>query len=185
LFQTVPGIGPGLAQAIHEALQVDSLEALELAAHDGRLEIVPGIGPRRLAGIRASLASMFGRRQLARRPRMEGPPVQMLLDVDREYREKAEAGSLPQLAPRRFNPSGEPWLPIMHTQRNGWHFTVLYSNTARAHQLGRTRDWVIAYFYDEDHQEGQHTIVTETHGAMKGQRVVRGREAACAAIHRE
>ena len=34
----VPGVGPTLARAIHDALHVDSLEGLEAAAHDGRLE---------------------------------------------------------------------------------------------------------------------------------------------------
>jgi hypothetical protein len=57
----------------------------------------------------------------------------------------------------------------------------LYSNTAQAHQLGRTRDWVVLYFYDDEHTEGQHTVVTETHGPLAGRRVVRGREAECRA----
>ena len=46
----------------------------------------------------------------------------------------------------------------------------------RAHELGRTRDWVVIYYYDEDHREGQNTVVTETHGPRRGERVVRGRE---------
>lgn len=33
-FQTVPGIGPELAERIHDTLSVDSLEELEIAAHD-------------------------------------------------------------------------------------------------------------------------------------------------------
>jgi putative hydrolase len=107
----------------------------------------------------------------------------MLLDVDREYRRRAADGDLPTIAPRRFNPSGEAWLPVLHTQRDGWHFTALYSNTAQAHQLGRTRDWVVLYFYDDEHAEGQHTVVTETHGALTGMRVVRGREAECRAYY--
>jgi hypothetical protein len=45
------------------------------------------------------------------------PPVEELLDVDREYREKATAGQLRSIAPRRFNPSSEAWLPVLHTQR--------------------------------------------------------------------
>jgi len=186
LFQTVPGIGPQLARAIHDELQVDTLEALEVAAHDGRLEAVPGIGPRRGASIRALLDEMLGRlpRLRARRSSLgPGPEVQVLLSVDEEYREKAASGALPTIAPRRFNPAGESWLPILHTRRGGWHFTALYSNTARAHQLGRTRDWVVIYFYDEDHQEGQYTVVTETRGAMAGRRVVRGREAECRALY--
>ena len=35
------------------------------------------------------------------------------------------------------------------------------------------------YFYDDNHDEGQHTVVTETSGSLKGRRVVRGREAEC------
>ena len=101
--------------------------------------------------------------------------------MDDDYRRKAEAGSLPTIAPRRFNPEGEAWLPVLHAVRDGWHFTALYSNTAQAHQLGRTRDWVVLYFYDDEHAEGQHTVVTETHGPLAGRRVVRGREAECRA----
>ena len=37
LFQSIPGVGPELAGRIHEHLNVDTLEALELAAHDGTL----------------------------------------------------------------------------------------------------------------------------------------------------
>ena len=37
--------------------------------------------------------------------------------------------------------------------------------------------WVVIYFYDGDHHEGQCTVVTETHGPLAGKRVVRGREA--------
>jgi hypothetical protein len=180
LFQTVPGIGPGLAERIHDALHVDTLEELELAAHDGRLDSVPGIGPRRVLAIRAALDAMLGRVRGVRRRGGDGPGVELLLDVDREYRQKAEAGELPTIAPRRFNPEGEAWLPVLHAVRKGWHFTCIYSNTARAHELRRTRDWVVVYFYDDDHhQEGQHTVVSETRGGLVGQRVVRGREAEC------
>jgi len=42
LFQSVPGIGPGLARRVCETIQVHTLEALEAAAHDGRLEQVRG-----------------------------------------------------------------------------------------------------------------------------------------------
>lgn len=182
LFRTVPGIGEELAHALHEELQVDTLEALETAAHDGRLEGVAGVGPRRAAAIRASLAAMLGRR-LERAPHAALPDAALLLDVDREYREKAAAGKLSRITPKRFNPKGEAWLPVLHTKRGAWHFTVLYSNTARAHELGKTRDWVVIYFYDGDHRERQCTVVTETRGALEGSRVVRGREAECGAIN--
>lgn len=178
LFRTVPGIGPELARAIHDELHVDSLEALEIAAHEGQLEALKGVGPRRAAAIRASLANMLGRRRPSRRSTKD-PSVSVLLAVDREYRTKARAGALQKIAPRRFNPEGEAWLPILHTDRGGWHFTALYSNTARAHQLGKTHDWVVIYFYDADHQEGQCTVVSETKGPLRNLRVVRGREPEC------
>ncbi|MCG6900203.1 MAG: DNA-binding protein [Gammaproteobacteria bacterium] len=180
LFQTVPGIGPKSAEIIHETLHIDSLEALEAAAWDGQLETVRGMGSRRIAGIRNALAALLGKTR--RRPRLEtatGPTVSTLLEVDRDYRRRAEQGSLPLIAPRRFNPQGKAWLPILHSGRDGWHFTVLYSNTALAHELKRTHDWVIVYYYDDHHQEGQCTVVTETRGPLTGQRVVRGRESEC------
>ena len=181
LFQTVPGIGPKMAEQIHETLHIDTLEALEAAAWDGQLEAVQGLGNRRIAGIRNALTALLGKTR--RQPRIAadaGPPVITLLDVDREYRQQAQQGSLSMIAPKRFNPEGRAWLPILHTHRGEWHFTLLYSNTARAHELKRTHDWVIVYFYDDDHhQEGQCTVVTETRGPLTGQRVVRGRELEC------
>ena len=177
LFRTIPGIGVESARLIHDALHVDTLEELELAAHDGRLETLPRFGPRRVAAVRASLASVLGR--VTPRPRHDGkgPTVTLLLEIDAEYRDKAARGKLPKIAPKRFNPKGEAWLPTLHANRSGWHFTALYSNTARAHEFKRTHDWVVIYFYDDDHEEGQHTVVTETHGRLEGKRVVRGREA--------
>jgi len=188
LFQSVPGIGPGLGERIHEDLHVDTLEALELAAHDGRLEGVAGVGPRRAAAIRATLGAMLRRTRvsppLAPAP-SPGPAVTALLAVDREYRDTAAAGKLPTIAPRRFNPEGKSWLPVLHTDRAGWHFTALFSNTAQAHRLGKVSDWVVIYFYDHEHAEGQHTVVTETRGPLAGRRVVRGREAECKAHYAE
>jgi hypothetical protein len=67
----------------------------------------------------------------------------------------------------------------MHVEREGWDLTVIYSNTARAHALDKTHDWVVIY-YDREGVEGQATVVTETSGRLKGKRVVRGREAECA-----
>ena len=179
LFRAVPSIGPTLSRTIHDSLHIDTLEALELAAHDGRLEDVPGIGPRRAEAIRAGLASILRRAPVRWQPSHSSPPVEFLLDVDFEYRGRAERGELPKLAPRRFNPEGKEWLPVLHTAREAWHFTALFSNTARAHELRKTNDWVVIYYYDDDHQEGQCTIVTETHGALRRRRVIRGRENEC------
>ncbi|HET7764221.1 MAG TPA: helix-hairpin-helix domain-containing protein [Burkholderiales bacterium] len=189
LFRSVPGMGPELAKRIHDTLHVDTLEGLEIAANDGTLEAVPGVGPRRAAGWRAALERMLGRVR-ARRGRAPGgaatePGVGLLLDVDREYRERGKAGTLPTIAPRRFNPGKESWLPVLHAVRDAWHFSALYSNTALAHKLNRMRDWVVIYFYDGDHVERQRTVVTETHGSLLGRRVVRGREEECRAYYTE
>jgi len=183
LFRSLPGVGPELARRIHHQLQVDTLEALEMAAHDGRLEEVEGVGRRRAAAIRDALTARLGRRRGWEGAPAHGPGVELLLDVDREYRRRARQGELPTIVPRRFNPQGEAWLAVLHTERDGWHFTALYSNTARAHDLGRTRDWVVVYFYDDHHQEGQHTVVTESRGPLQGRRVVRGRERECRAYY--
>jgi hypothetical protein len=180
LFATVPGLGAELARSIHAALGVDSLEALETAAYDGRLAGVAGIGPRRLAAIRAGLAARLGRVRRAVAPQGAGqPPIALLLSVDATYRAAAARGTLPTIAPRRFNPQHRAWLAVQHVTRDGWHLTALYSNTARAHELGRTGDWVVLYYYDGDHREQQCTVVTEHAGDLAGLRVIRGREPEC------
>lgn len=181
VFQTVPGIGPDLATRIHDELHIDTLEALENAAFDGTLEKLKGIGTRRVMALRASLAGMLGRarRQTPATDKRHAPDVSLLLEIDRLYLEQAFTGDLPKIAPKRFNPKGEAWLPILHTEQQGWHFTAMFSNTARAHQLKKTQDWVVIYCYDDHHQEGQQTLVTETHGPLEGSRVVRGRETEC------
>jgi len=110
------------------------------------------------------------------------PPVSELLDVDREYREKASAGQLRRIAPRRFNPAREAWLPILHTARGARHYTALCSNTARAHRAGKTRDWVVLY-HDDGSGERLHTVITAAHGSLRGRRVVAGREAECVTFY--
>ncbi|HYL89355.1 MAG TPA: hypothetical protein VEU32_11425 [Burkholderiales bacterium] len=116
---------------------------------------------------------------------MSQPGVDLLLDIDREYREKARAGLLPRIAPRRFNPEAKAWLPVLHTRYGPYHFTALFSNTERAHELHRTYDWVVIFFSDDtEGEEGQATVVTERRGGLAGQRVVRGREPECAIHYR-
>jgi putative hydrolase len=185
LFQVVPGVGPKLAARIHDELGIDTLEELEVAAHDGRLETVTGISQRRAQMIKASLQTQLtSQRPAFHRDRAQGPDVGLLLKLDRAYREKADRGELPKIAPKRFNPEHKAWLPVMHENVGDWHFTVLFSNTARAHELGRTDDWVVIYFYNDHHEEGQHTVVTETSGPLVGERVIRGREPECRAYYR-
>ncbi len=181
LFESIPGIGPKLAHRIIENLHIDSLEALEVAAHNQRLEKVPGFSASKVAMVQAWLAQVLGRKRASTQSNepFTEPSVQLILQVDRQYRKKASAAELPMIAPKRFNPEEKAWLPVMHVSKQGWHFTALFSNTARAHQLKRTQDWVVIYFYDDQHHESQHTVVTETHGPLTGQRVVRGRESEC------
>ena len=177
LLASVPGIGGMLAARLHDELGIETLADLESAAHDGRLETIAGFGEKRLAGIRDSLAHRLGRVRVQAAPGPP-PPVAELLDVDREHRDQAAAGALPRIAPRRFNPSRTAWLPILHSRRGGRHYTALYSNTARAHRAGRTRDWVVLYG-DDGSGERLHTVVTAAHGPLCGRRVVAGREWEC------
>lgn len=183
LLRTVPALGPRLAKRLHDELGIDSLEELELAAHDGRLERFDGFGPKRLAAIRESLAARLAR---ARRPRapeqLDRPDVEELLAVDAEYRQGARAGTLRKITPRRFNPHRQAWLPVLHARREPWDYTALYSNTARAHELGKTRDWVVIY-YQSDGRAGQCTVVTAGFGPLRDRRVVRGREPECEAYY--
>ncbi len=183
VFGQVPGIGKELGERIARKLDVKTLEELEQAAHDGRLAGIRGFGRRRVEAIRMSLAGMlsgFARRRIAKEKKdvPEQPPVALLLAADAEYRRKAAAGTLKKITPKRFNPKQQAWLPVLHTEKDGWSFTALFSNTARAHELGKTHDWVIV-FYERDKYDGQATVVTETSGPLAGKRVVRGREQEC------
>jgi DNA polymerase (family X) len=178
---TLPGIGPVLAARIHRELGVETLPEVEQAAEEGRLRAVSGVGPEREAHIREALQA-----RLRRRPAREAEPaVEELLSVDREYREKAEAGRLRTIAPRRFNPEGKAWLPVLETRRGDRRYTALYSNTALAHELGKTRDWVVLYYARPGEPEDQVTVVTEIQGRLAGRRVVRGREQDCLRYYQE
>ena len=61
----VPGLGPDRALQLHQTLDISSVEELELAAREGRLATVRGIGPKTaqkiLAGhcIKKSLAAVL------------------------------------------------------------------------------------------------------------------------------
>jgi hypothetical protein len=196
LFATIPGIGDALASRIHDMLGVETLEELEVAARDGRLESLPGVGTRRAHAIRDLVGHVLSQstRRRARRIReelgisprsdTERPSVAALLAVDGEYLIDVEADVLPTIIPRRFNPDGAARLPVLHTDRDGWHFTAMFSNTARAHRLHTTHDWVMI-FYEKDGHEDQCTVVTETHGHLAGHRVVRGRESECRTYYAE
>ena len=183
LFMTIPGIGPALAKRLADDEDIETLEELEIALQPGG-RAIPGFGRRRRQLILSQVSDRLDRLRTARRgvTDVTPPPVGLLLDADRLYRERAAAGQLRLIAPKRFNPEGQAWLPIMHARRDDWHLTLMWSNTARAHELGKTRDWLVVYFRKDGHPEGRCTIVTETRGKRAGQRVVRGREAECEAL---
>jgi hypothetical protein len=130
------------------------------------LEEVPGVGPR-IAHVIRELLVHHRLPSLAALHEHEGPhpSIEELLDVDREYREKA------------------PATPVLHTHRGPRRYTALYSNTERAHRFGRTHDWVLLYLL-EGHEEHQYTVITATRGVMRGRRIVAGHERECRAAER-
>lgn len=195
LFTTVPGIGQLLARRIYRVLGINTLEELEQAAHNGSLGELEGFGRGRVQLVRDALGTMLGRTSRQRvkvrrwqqeqpvKPITQTPSVELLLEVDEQYRYLAGVGQLRMVTPRRFNPEGKRWLPVMRMNKNGWSFNALYSNTARAHELDKTHDWVVVSYAPEgelERRRGQCTIVTETRGTRRGQRVIRGMAAAAA-----
>lgn len=183
LFMTLPGVGKVLADRFASLLDAQTLEELEVALRNPRMG-VPGLGPRRRLAILASLADRLEPIRRARRSSDHSdrrrPPVSLLLEADAIYRQKAATGSLRVIAPKRHNPEGRAWLPILHLRRGEWHLTLLFSNTARAHEFGKTTDWVVIFFHHANEPEAQCTVVTQHGGALVDKRVVRGREEECA-----
>ena len=181
VLASAPGVGKRLAERLYTDLGIGTLEELEAAAHDGRLAEIEGFGEKRIAGVRDSLAGRLGR---VRKPDSalpsEEPAVSEILDVGREYRMRAGKDELPKIAPRRFNPKHDAWLPILHTTLGDRHYTALFSNTAHAHQANKTHDWVVIY-YDGGRGERQCTVITAARGPLEGRRIVRGREGECSA----
>ncbi len=188
VLTTVHGIAEVLAERIHHELGISTLEELRDAADDGRLARVKGIGPGRVERLQLSIQERLSNSQHAAAgapsPHMPPPSVATLLEVDLVYRRRAADRTLPRIAPKRHNPTRDAWLPILHLEREGWSFSALFSNTALAHQLHKTSDWVVLH-YEHDHVHGQATVVTEWRGTLAGRRVVRGHEAQCRAHYRE
>lgn len=175
LFTSLPGVGHKLAEQIRDRLGITTLDELESAARDGRLAQL-GVGTKRLAGILAALAQ---RAAPAVAP-LEEPSLEDLLALDEDYRACTDSEEL--FAPRRYEPDGERCLGVSRSERGGWSMKALYANSALAHRLERSRDWVVIY-YQRGETQGQRTIATETRGEMAGRRVVRGRERECRAYY--
>src|SRR5690606_32663082 len=133
-FLKIPGIGKEMANRIVDDLNIRTLAELEDAAHDGRLASVQGFGTKRVEGIKTALAGLLSRSaQTRQRERTSGtkqkpapdkaPPLELMLEIDEEYRKRAAKGDLHKIAPRRFNPDNKEWLPVMNIKRGGWDFT--------------------------------------------------------------
>jgi Holliday junction resolvasome RuvABC DNA-binding subunit len=183
---SLPMIGPLLAARIRNKLGIDSLEEVYAAAYDGRLQRIAGVGRKRVQAIRESLAVRLDReaptwRQII--PSNE-PPVETLLEIDRLYRERASRGRLLTVAPRKFNPTGSAWLPILRITRHGHRYCAAFANTPRSHQLGHERDWVVIY-RETKADFGIWTVLTSQYGTLQGKRIIRGREAECKAYYDE
>jgi putative hydrolase len=173
----LPTIGHAIARLIRDLVETGRSGMLDRLRGESDavsvLATVAGIGPVMAERLHRELGIES----------LEEFDVAELLEVDREYREGAERGTLRRIAPRRFNPTGEAWLPVLHATRGDRHYTALFSNTARAHQLGRTRDWVVIYADGRD-TEHQWTVVTVARGPFRGRRIVRGREGECYDLYR-
>jgi hypothetical protein len=183
VLASIPTIGPALAHRLHTELHIETLDELEQAVYDGRLGRMRGVGDKRWHAIRDAL---LARRRARAAPsgvsdsddlsaHTYRPTSDVLLSIDAEYRTAADLNQLPTIAPIRFNPTRAHWLPVLHTERDGWHFTAMFSNTARAHELGHIDDWVVIHVDGADDMNW--TVVTERLGRRAGQRVVRGETA--------
>lgn len=196
VFTQIPGISNTLAKRIIDTLHTKTLEELEVAAYNGDIRRVGGIGAKRLKAIKSGLNSLLKSRSQIRDTKQINPPeskieiqsehpdIKLLLDIDKEYLDNVKEDKLKKIAPKRFNPEGKAWLPVMYVKRGGWDFSALFSNTKAAHDAGKTNDWVVVY-YKHDGYENEVTVVTETKGDLEGKRVVRGREEECKIYYRE
>lgn len=169
------GIGENLAGLIREFVETGESELLaslqaEVPPEKAGAAVSP-TRPREPKGKRAATTGIQ-------------VPVSVILEIDEQYRRKAAANELKKIAPRLMNPDRKAWLPLLATKYKALKFTVMFSNTPRAHELGKTNDWVVVY-YEKGKGENQCTVVTESRGELKGKRVIRGRESDCADYYRK
>lgn len=162
------GVGEKLAGLIQEYVEKGSVELLQ--------DLEKEVPEEKVKEVAAKQAEH----------RFEKPlvlPVGIILEIEAEYRKQAAAGKLKKIAPRLLNPEKKAWLSIMVREHEGYKFTVMFSNTATAHKLGKTGDWVVVY-YEKGKGENQCTVVTESRGPLKGKRVIRGREEECVRFYK-
>jgi hypothetical protein len=157
------GVGEKLSGLIREYVETGTVQLLT--------ELEKEVAPNKVKAVEAKRADHTPAEQI-------DVPVNIILEVDAEYRRKAADGKLKRIAPRLLNPGKKAWLPILTKEHQGLKFTVMFSNTPTAHKLGKTDDWVVVYV-QKGKGENQCTVVTESRGPLKGKRVIRGREKEC------
>jgi DNA polymerase (family X) len=171
--RALPGIGPHLAEMLWEKLRIRTIAELEQAFSEHRIDQLPLTEKRRQHLWETLCQCRAEGEQVA--TILEEPSVADLLWVDHEYRRLARKNQLPTNTPGQSDPRGESESPLHFVRRHGWKYRAMFANTALAHRLGRSRDWVVIYFSNDKHR-GQRTVVTERQGRR---RVVRGREREC------
>lgn len=181
-IERIPGLGRALALGIQQIVET------------GELALLSQLQGRRLVPAKQRISNFLQERkqkiplrpanaQLIETSTESLREIAEILSVDAEYRRRAAGNELPCIAPRRFNPSGEAWLPILNTERTDNSYKALFSNTAHAHELGMTQDWVIIR-RDDSAREDQWTVITSQFGTLEGRRIVRGREIECREFYR-
>ncbi len=178
-LESIPGVGKSIAYALEQLLGSGDLRVLRpthLPARE-QLRSLPGVGHRKAERLQddegiASVSEMrkAGRLAELRREMEAEPAVEEILAADADFRHLASAGVLGRAAPRAFQPQGPRWEAMLRCERGGWQLRLGWAETAIAHRLGKTRDWVEVRF-ERGGVSGTRTVVTEN-----GRRVVRGRE---------
>jgi hypothetical protein len=178
-LESIPGIGKSIAYAVEQLLGIGEMRVLRpphLPARE-QLRSLPGVGPRAAERLQdeEGLASVSevrraGRLAEMRRAMEDEPSIEEILAVEADFRRLAGAGVLGRTAPRAYSPKGPKWEGVLQCERGGWHLRVAWADTAIAHRLDKTRDWIEVRF-ERDGRSGVRTVVTEA-----GRRVVRGRE---------
>ncbi|MDH3468199.1 MAG: hypothetical protein OES26_20205, partial [Gammaproteobacteria bacterium] len=107
------------------------------------------------------------------RPGRDQPNVAVILEVDRDYRQLAEAGKLPlgELPEKRVRR-----VPVLTRQYDDWRLTAFCKDDS---------DKVVVYCRHARRNNVKRTFVTTAkQGRLAGKRIIRGRRTECADYYR-